>query len=236
MSRTRSILLVAVGALTFAACGDDSTSTAATTPVTEVMVDTTEAMTDDTMVDSTEPMTDDSMVDDAMTEDSMVDETMTDDTMTDDTMTDMVELAAWQQLTLTDVDGVEFTLGDFMGKPVFVENFATWCPNCKEQLGKTNAAAEALGDDAVFIALSVETDLDASDVAEYAADNGFANIRFAVMTPEFLAAISDALGNSSINPPSTPHFIIDTHGEAGELTTGFEDADEIEAALHTAAM
>lgn len=219
MSRTRSILLVAVGALTFAACGDDSSSTAATTPVTEVMVDTTE------------PMTEDSMVDETMTEDSMVDETMT-----DDTMTDMVELAAWQQITLTDVDGVEFTLGDFMGKPVFVENFATWCPNCQEQLGKTNDAAEALGDDAVFIALSVETDLDAADVAEYAADNGFTSIRFAVMTPEFLAAISDAYGNSSINPPSTPHFIIDSHGEAGELATGFEDAQAIGEALLAAAM
>lgn len=226
MSRTRSILLVAIGALAFAACGDDSTSTAATTPATEVMVDTTDAM-----VDTTEPMTDDTMVDNTMTEDSMVDETMT-----DDTMTDMVELAAWQQLTLTDVDGVEFTLGDFMGKPVFVENFATWCPNCKEQLGKTNDAATALGDDAVFIALSVETDLDAADVAEYAADNGFTSIRFAVMTPEFLAAISDAFGNSSINPPSTPHFIIDSHGEAGELATGFEDAQAIGEALLAAAM
>lgn len=238
MSRTRSILLLAVGALTFAACGDDSTSTAATTPVTEVMVDTTDAMTDDTMVDSTEPMTDDTMTDETMVDSStpMTDDSMVDDTMTDDTMADMVELAAWQQITLTDVDGVEFTLGDFMGKPVFVENFATWCPNCKEQLGKTNDAAEALGDDAVFIALSVETDLDAADVAEYAADNGFTSIRFAVMTPEFLAAISDAYGNSSINPPSTPHFIIDSHGEAGELATGFEDAQAIGEALLAAAM
>ena len=219
MSRTRSILLVAVGALTFAACGDDSSSTAATTPVTEVMVDTTE------------PMTEDSMVDETMTEDSMVDETMT-----DDTMTDMVELAAWQQLTLTDVDGVEFTLGDFMGKPVFVENFATWCPKCREQLGTTNEAAGTLGDDAVVIALSVETDLSADDVAEYAADNGFDNIRFAVMTPEFLAAISDAYGNSSINPPSTPHFVIDIHGAAGELDTGSKSADDIVKALQTAAM
>lgn len=221
MSRTRSILLVAVGALTFAACGDDSTGSAATTPVTEVMVDTTDAMVDDTMVDSSTPTTDD---------------TMTDDTMTEDTMVDMVELAPWQLLTLTDVDGVEFTLGDFMGKPVFVENFATWCPKCREQLRTTNDAAAALGDDAVFIALSVETDLDASDVAEYAEDNGFTSIRFAVMTPEFLAAISDAFGNSSINPPSTPHFIIDSHGEAGELSTGFEGAEEIEESLRSAAM
>ena len=234
MSLTRSFAAAAVGAtLLLAACGDDTTSSSAT-PTTEVMVD--ETMTDETMVDD---MTEDSMVDEmtdeTMTEDSMVDE-MTEDSMVDEMDGDMVELAAWQNITLTDVDGATFTLGDFMGKPVFVENFATWCPKCREQLGTTNEAAGTLGDDAVVIALSVETDLSADDVAEYAADNGFDNVRFAVMTPEFLAAISDAYGNSSINPPSTPHFVIDIHGAAGELDTGSKSADDIVKALQTAAM
>ena len=225
MSLTRSFAAAAVGAtLLLAACGDDTTSSSAT-PTTEVMVD--ETMTDETMVDD--------MTDETMTEDSMVDE-MTEDSMVDEMDGDMVELAAWQNITLTDVDGATFTLGDFMGKPVFVENFATWCPKCREQLGTTNEAAGTLGDDAVVIALSVETDLSADDVAEYAADNGFDNVRFAVMTPEFLAAISDAYGNSSINPPSTPHFVIDIHGAAGELDTGSKSADDIVKALQTAAM
>lgn len=165
---------------------------------------------------------------------------LTDDTMVDDMDGDMAgeEMmgAAWQSLELTDVEGNTFTLNDFMGKPVFVENFATWCPNCRAQLGDTNAAAADLGDDAVFIALSVETDLSASDVAEYAADNGFDNIRFAVMTPEFLAAISDHYGNNSINAPSTPHYIIDTHGVAGEMATGTQSADSIVETMHAAAM
>lgn len=225
MSLTRSFAAAAVGAtLLLAACGDDTTSSSAT-PTTEVMVD--ETMTDETMVDD---MTEDSMVDE------MTDETMTEDSMVDEMDGEVVELAAWQNITLTDVDGATFTLGDFMGKPVFVENFATWCPKCREQLATTNEAAGTLGDDAVVIALSVETDLSAEDVAEYAADNGFDNIRFAVMTPEFLAAISDAYGNSSINPPSTPHFVIDIHGAAGELDTGSKSADDIVKALQTAAM
>ena len=230
MSVTRSFAAAAVGAaLLLAACGDDTTSSSAT-PTTEAMVD--ETMTEDSM-------TEDSMIDD-MTEDSMVDETMVDD-MTEDSMVDemdgdIVELAAWQNITLTDVDGASFTLGDFVGTPVFVEHFATWCPKCRDQLRTTNDAAGTLGDEAVVLALSVETELSADDIADYAADNGFANVRFAVMTPEFLAAISDAFGNSSINPPSTPHYIIDSHGVAGDLATGFEDADAIVEALHTAAM
>lgn len=169
--------------------------------------------------------------------DTMTSDTMTDDTMTDDDM-DGEEMMgeAWQSLTLTDVDGNEFTLNDFMGKPVFVENFATWCPTCRKQLGDTDKAAAELGDEAVFIALSVETDLSDGDVAEYAADNGFTHIRFAVMTPEFLAAITDHYGNGSINAPSTPKYVIDNHGVAGDMKTGTESADAIIEALRAAAM
>ena len=181
---------------------------------------------------SAEPAGTDSMTDDSMTDDSMTDDSMTDDSMAGEEMMG----AAWQSLTLTDTDGNMFTLNDFMGTPVFVENFATWCPNCRRQLGDTQEAAAELGDEAVFIALSVETDLSAEDVAEYAADNGFDNIRFAVMTPEFLAAISDHYGNNSINAPSTPHYVIDSHGVAGAMNTGFETSAGIVEALRTAAM
>jgi thiol-disulfide isomerase/thioredoxin len=144
---------------------------------------------------------------------------------------DMAELAAYQTLPITDVDGVTFTLHELAGTPVFVEAFATWCPNCRDQLGRTNEAAGQLGDGATVLALSVETDLSAADVAAYAADNGLDSVRFAVMSPELLAALVDEFGNSIANPPSTPWFLLDTMGSAGELMTGGESADEIVAAV-----
>jgi pentapeptide MXKDX repeat protein len=205
--RLAAATIVAVSVL--AACGSSETDEASSA---------TEAMADETA-------TTEAMVDDAMTEDSMVDEAMTEDSMVDDAMA----LPAWQTIALTDVDGATFTLDDFHGTPVFVETFATWCPNCKKQLEDTNTAAEQLGDQAVFIALSVETDLSSADVAEYAADNGFDAIRFAVMTPEALAAFVEGLGQSAANPPSTPKVVIDPMGHAGELTTGFESVDDIVA-------
>jgi thiol-disulfide isomerase/thioredoxin len=206
-----------------------------------------EDMTDDSMVDDmtedsmVDDMADDSMVDD-MTEDSMVDhmtddsmvDGMTEDSMVDDMADDMADLAAWQTREIVDVDGQPFTLADFVGTPVFVEAFATWCPKCRDQLADTQEAAAALGDDAVVIALSVETDLSAADVASYAADNGFTDVRFAVMTPELLAEMVDALGNSVANPPSTPHVVIGADGTAGELSTGSISADDIVAALSAA--
>jgi thiol-disulfide isomerase/thioredoxin len=247
------------GLLVLAACGgDDEPATVATTPAADSVVDDmtddsmVDDMTDDSMVDDmtddsmVDDMTDDSMVDDMtddsmvddMTDDSMVDD-MTDDSMvddmTDDSMVDdMTDLAAWQTREIVDVDGQSFTLADFAGRPVFVEAFATWCPTCREQLGDTQEAAAMLGDDAVVIALSVETDLSASDVASYAADNGFTDVRFAVMTPELLAEMVDALGNSVANPPSTPHVVIAADGTAGELATGSISADDIVAALSAA--
>ncbi|MEZ5216192.1 MAG: redoxin family protein [Ilumatobacteraceae bacterium] len=244
------------GAFALSACGSDGSSSAAS-DTTAAMTDQTsgdamsadsmadDSMTDDAMADemhddsmSDDAMTDDTMHDDAMSDDAMSDDAMSDDAMSDDAMSDgaMADLPAWQAMTLTDVEGNAFTLGDFMGKPVFVEHFATWCSNCRKQLTEANAAAAAAGDDAVFIALSVETELGASDVASYAADEGFSNLRFAVMSPEYLAEISDAFGNSAINPPSTPHFVIDLHGTAGDLITGIEKSDAVLEHLQHASM
>jgi thiol-disulfide isomerase/thioredoxin len=141
------------------------------------------------------------------------------------------ENTGWQNVAITDTDGVSLTIAELKGMPVLVENFATWCSNCRRQLGDTQAAAARAGDKATFLALSVETDLAASDVAKYAADNGFDDIRFAVMTPEMLAAMNDAYGNSALNPPSTPKITIAADGTAGSMVTGYESPDTILANL-----
>ena len=41
--------------------------------------------------------------------------------------------SGWTTAELTDVSGEAFTIADLAGKPVFVENFATWCSNCLRQ-------------------------------------------------------------------------------------------------------
>ncbi len=197
MTRRRTILALSLAiAAAAAACGGDDD----------------EAVTTDT----TAPMTEETMTEETMDEEAMDDETMDDETMDDETM----DVPAWQTMTITDVDGATFTLDDFHGTPVLVETFATWCPNCREQLQDTNALAAAAGDDVQVIALSIETDLSPDEVRAYAADNGFDDVRFAVMTPDLLAALVDAYGNTIANAPSTPKLVIDAMGHAGELSTG----------------
>lgn len=146
-----------------------------------------------------------------------------------------VELAAWQTIEITDVGGVTFTLADYGGQPVLIETFATWCVNCRAQLADTQEAAARLGSEAAVVALSVETELSPADVADYAGDNGFTDIRFAVMSPELLVAFADAFGTTVANPPSTPKVIVDAAGRAGELSTGPASTDDLVADVRAAA-
>ena len=145
------------------------------------------------------------------------------------------ELAAWQTIEIVDVDGESFTLADLIGTPVLVETFATWCSNCRAQLADTQRAAATVGETATVLALSVETDLSPDDVADYATDNGFTDVRFAVMSPELLAAFAEAFGTTVANPPSTPKIVIGADGAIGELQTGPSAADDLVDQLRAAA-
>ena len=142
---------------------------------------------------------------------------------------------AWQRLALTNArTGESFTLADFAGKTVFVEPMATWCTNCRRQLGNVKAAkAELAADDVVFVGLSVETALDDATLASYADGAGF-DWLWAVVTPEMLQALADEFGQTISNPPATPHFVIRPDGSTTDLVTGIEPAEQIVAQIQAA--
>ncbi|CAN5811410.1 hypothetical protein BH24DEI2_BH24DEI2_15340 [soil metagenome] len=141
------------------------------------------------------------------------------------------ERPAWQNLELTDVaTGETFTLGGFEGKTVYVEPMATWCSNCRKQLGNVAAVKPDAGDEVVFVALSVEGNLPDETLAQYAVKEGF-DFTFAVATPELIQALVAEFGRPITSPPSTPHFIIRPDGSTTELKTGFETPEELLAQL-----
>ena len=146
-----------------------------------------------------------------------------------------VTLPAWQQLPITNArTGDSFTLGDFSGKTVFVEPMATWCGNCRRQLTNVREAREQLAsDEVVFVALSVETNIDAAQLASYADGEGFEWL-FAVLSPELLRELAGEFGQTITNPPSTPHFVIRPDGTTTELVTGIEPAGDILAQITAA--
>lgn len=145
-----------------------------------------------------------------------------------------VDLPAWQQLALVDArSGESFTFADFNGKTVFVEPMATWCSNCRRQLTNVQEASAQFGEDVVFIALSVETNIDGNALAAYADNEGF-DYKFAVMTPEMLSELAGTFGQTISNPPATPHFIIRPDGSTTDLITGIEPAADIAAQIEMA--
>ena len=190
---------------------------------TMAMTDT-HAMTDSMMMTDTRAMTDSMM----MTDTHAMTETAADSTMADKSAAMPQDLPAWQTIALTDArTGATFTLADFAGKHVFIETMATWCPNCRQQLGNVkSAAARANAEQTVFVAISVETDLAPATLAQYADDNGF-TWTFAVATPEMVQALAETFGQTIANPPATPHFILLPDGSHGDLVTGFESGDQI---------
>lgn len=145
------------------------------------------------------------------------------------------ELPEWQTIELTDArTGETYSIADLHGCVVYFETMATWCPNCKQQLGNVAAAYDQLDKDkVVFVAVSIETEISADDLAAYADENGFAFI-FSVADADILKAISDEFGRESLVPPSTPHVVINPDGTFGDLKTGFSSADEIVAMVEAA--
>jgi cytochrome oxidase Cu insertion factor (SCO1/SenC/PrrC family) len=153
-------------------------------------------------------------------------EVMAEDTVGEEMMG--TDQPAWQQAALTNArTGETFTLADFEGQTVFVEPMATWCPNCRQQLTNVKAAKQQLaGDDVVFVALSVETNIDDATLASYADGGGF-NWLFAVVTPEILEQLVGEFGRAVATPPATPHFVIRPDGSFTELVTGIDPAGQI---------
>ncbi len=211
-SLRRRLAPVLVAGLLLAACGTDDADTGSDAPSDSEMA------SDDAMSDG---------MSEGMSEG--------DHEMTEGETTSEAAGSAAPDVTATMADGSTITLADYAGEQLFVETFATWCSNCRRQLGDTTAAAVQAGDDATFLVLSVETNLDPADLDGYAAENGFEGVTFAVLDDTSLATLSETFGNAVLVPPSTPKFTVAPDGTVGELVTGFESADEILAQLDTPA-
>lgn len=135
----------------------------------------------------------------------------------------------WFGISLTDVrTGKTFTMNDFKGKVVLVENLAMWCSNCKKQQIQVKALHSALGmnQDLVSIGLDIDSKEVASDLKTYTDTNGFDWI-YAVAPVNVTRAIGNLYGNQFLNPPSTPILIIDRKGQVHTMPFGIKSADDL---------
>lgn len=56
-----------------------------------------------------------------------------------------------QDFTVTDIDGNEVKLSDFLGKPVVLNFWASWCPPCKSEMPHFDKVNANVKDDVQFL-------------------------------------------------------------------------------------
>jgi thiol-disulfide isomerase/thioredoxin len=68
------------------------------------------------------------------------------------------EVAAFPDVTLTDLDGKTLTRHELKGRVVLVEFWATWCPPCRGTLGWLGELKKRHGDRIVVAAVAIESE------------------------------------------------------------------------------
>mgnify|MGYP001765499054 CR=1 FL=1 len=222
-SNKKPFLFLLVFALLLAACAPAAARTEDTMnkQPTEAMMKEDNMMTDATA-------TADAMI---MEEDKMMKETPTTEYMSGDEA--MMETPAYFSASLTNVaSGASFTIRDLKGKVILVETLAQWCPNCLKQQGQVVELHQLLGEreDFVSLGLDIDPNEDAASLKSYIEANGF-SWTYAVAPAEVSNEIANLYGDQFLNPPSTPMFIIDRHGEVHLLPFGIKSAQDLLTAL-----
>lgn len=154
-----------------------------------------------------------------------------DDEMMDELADEMMSETGWFGTTFTNVSsGETFTINDFKGKVVLIENLAMWCSNCKKQQEQVKILNELIGmdEDLVSIGLDIDTNENAEDLKTYTADNGFDWI-YAVASQEVTREIANLYGAQFLNPPSTPIIIVDRKGVAHPMPFGIKSAEDLKS-------
>jgi thiol-disulfide isomerase/thioredoxin len=75
-------------------------------------------------------------------------------------------------VTVNDLDGRAVNLNQWLGKkPVLIEFWATWCPNCEELLPRLREARKTLGERVEFLAVNVTVNQTPERVRRYLQDH-----------------------------------------------------------------
>jgi thiol-disulfide isomerase/thioredoxin len=86
--------------------------------------------------------------------------------------------------TLVDLEGQSVSLSDYLGTPVMVNFWATWCPPCRAEMPLIQDFQDRYADD--FVVLAVNGGETAQEVEAFVSEQGF-NMVF-LLDPEFAVA------------------------------------------------
>lgn len=123
------------------------------------------------------------------------------------------------ELALPGLDGIEYSLADYRGQVVLVNNWATWCPPCKAEMPTLQDYYDRHRLDG-FTLIAIEAGDKADNVRQFVQDYG---LTFPVWVDQGLRALS-AFRNESL--PSS--YVIDRQGVIRLTWTGPISAEMLE--------
>ena len=127
--------------------------------------------------------------------------------------------------TVVDADGTEVKLSDYVGKPIVLNFWASWCGPCKSEMPEFNAAWEELDGEVQFLMVNMtdgarET---VESAREYVEGEGFT---FPVL---FDTKSEAAIAYSAYSLPTT--YFIDAEGYVTARAVGAIDGETLQKGL-----
>jgi len=128
-------------------------------------------------------------------------------------------------IQINDLDGKPVDLGQWIGhKPVLLEFWATWCPNCEELLPRLKAAYVQWNDRVEFVGVNVTVNQTPEKVRSYVAQHA---MPFRILYDDQGASVR------AFDAPSTA-FVVIVDASGTVVYTGLGGDQTFEAALQRA--
>lgn len=135
---------------------------------------------------------------------------------------------AWRYMTVTDIDGQEHELQDYVGKPLYIEFWGTWCSVCMSNLDEFSETAQQLNDAGDVQVLSVVApghygEMEEDDFVQWAHEQG--------LTFPILMDLDDQLGRFFAISAYPTSIFVNSDGSIAMVRAGAIAPDDLEEIL-----